>query len=192
MQKNFLPLIAIIFIACFSAIAFAESTLPTKKQTSLELYLTAKEAYIEWSNNPEGVKIVDVRTPGEYIFVGHAPMAHNIPSKFLMYEYDKKKKKPAMRDNQDFLATIKKKFKPADTIMMMCRSGSRSSKAVNKLAEAGYKNVYSITDGFEGDVIKDQESPLNGKRMKNGWRNSGNSWTYELDPDLMYIGTTGN
>jgi hypothetical protein len=58
--------------------------------------------------------------------------------------------------------------------------------AVNLLAEAGFKQVYNITDGFEGDVVKDPESYYNGKRVKNGWRNSGAPWTYDLDPTLMY------
>ncbi len=28
---------------------------------------------------------------------------------------------------------------------------------------------------------------FDGKRMKNGWKNSGAPWTYELDPELMYM-----
>ena len=60
--------------------------------------------------------------------------------------------------------------------------------AVNKLAEAGFKNVYNITDGFEGDTVSDPESVFTGQRMKNGWKNSGLPFTYELDPNLLRIG----
>ena len=44
--------------------------LPKGKQTVLGLYVTAKEAFAQWKANPEKVKIIDVRTPEEYLFVG--------------------------------------------------------------------------------------------------------------------------
>ena len=59
--------------------------------------------------------------------------------------------------------------------------------AVNQLAAAGFKNVYNITDGFEGDTVSDPESIYNGQRMKNGWKNSGVPWTYKINPELMKI-----
>ena len=71
--------------------------------------------------------------------------------------------------------------------MIMCRSGARSAVSVNKLAKAGFKNVYNITDGFEGDKLKVPGSYNNGKRLVNGWKNSGAPWTYKLDPKLAYL-----
>jgi rhodanese-related sulfurtransferase len=68
----------------------------------------------------------------------------------------------------------------------MCRSGSRSAKAANLLAKAGYKKVYNIYDGFEGDKVKDTSSYFKGKRMVNGWKNSGNPWSYKGDETLIY------
>jgi hypothetical protein len=59
--------------------------------------------------------------------------------------------------------------------------------AVNKLAEAGYLYVFNITDGFEGDMVKDETSLYFEKRMQNGWKNCGAPWTYELNPDLMVL-----
>ena len=50
------------------------------KQTVLGLYVTAKEAYEKWQADPEKVMIIDVRTPEEYLFVGHPTMAWNIPA----------------------------------------------------------------------------------------------------------------
>ena len=41
-----------------------------------------------WKADPDGVTIIDVRTPEEYIFVGHAPMARNIPLVFIKYQWD--------------------------------------------------------------------------------------------------------
>ena len=49
--------------------------IPKLKQTNLGLYLTAKEAFEKWEAAPENVFVLDVRTPEEYIFVGHAEMA---------------------------------------------------------------------------------------------------------------------
>jgi len=92
-----------------------------------------------------------------------------------------------MRDNPDFMGEVTAKLKPSDTIYVMCRSGGRSAKTVDILAEAGFTTVYNIVDGFEGDKIKDEGSYFNGKRMRNGWKNSGVPWTYALDPDLIYL-----
>jgi rhodanese-related sulfurtransferase len=72
-------------------------------------------------------------------------------------------------------------------LMVMCRSGGRSAIAVNTLGKAGFKNVYNITDGFEGDRLELPESYENGKRIINGWKNSGAPWTYKLDPKLVYL-----
>jgi rhodanese-related sulfurtransferase len=69
----------------------------------------------------------------------------------------------------------------------MCRSGGRSAKAVDVLAKAGFLNVFNIIDGMEGDNVEDPGSEYNRKRMKNGWKNSGLPWTYDVDPELMMI-----
>ncbi len=163
------------------AVSWAETSLPEKKQTELGLYITAKDAFAKWDADKEQVKILDVRTPGEYVFVGHADMAANIPFKMHTGAIDPKKMKPVMPLNENFVAEVKKRFKETDTILVMCRSGSRSAKAVNALAKAGFTNVYTITDGFEGDKSKE------GKRTVNGWKNAGASWTYKLDPKLAYM-----
>jgi len=160
---------------------------PKKKQTDLGLYVTAKEAYAMWQKDPDKVKIIDCRTPEEYMFVGHAPMAVNLPGNLPSYKWDPKEKEYLLAENPKFVALVKKQFKPTDTILVTCRSGGRSAKCVNKLAKAGFKNVYSITDGFEGDKVNDPQSPNHGKRTKNGWKNSGAPWTYDMDLNLMYL-----
>jgi len=113
-------------------------------------------------------------------------MAYNIPSKLWTGKWNSEKKEYALEDNPNFESQAKKKFGLDDTILVMCRSGHRSAASVNRLTKAGFANVFNIVDGFEGDVIKDEESYSNGKRMKNGWKNSGSSWTYNLDPKLIY------
>ena len=92
-----------------------------------------------------------------------------------------------MKPNPDFVSQVKEVAEPTDTILVTCRSGDRGALAVNQLAEAGFRNVYNIIDGMEGDKVDDPDNVFHGKRMKNGWKNSGLPWTYDLDPDRMVL-----
>lgn len=161
--------------------------LNAKKQTTLGLYVTAAEAYEKWETAPEKVKILDVRTPEEYIFVGHAEMAWNIPFAFQTYVWDAEAGYFAVKPNPDFLTQVKEWAQPEDIILVMCRSGGRSALAINALGEVGFTSVYNITDGMEGDLLNDPDSLYHGKRMKNGWKNSGLSWTYEIHPERIRV-----
>jgi rhodanese-related sulfurtransferase len=188
MNKYLLVCLMVLSLALnVTAASLTDEDIPEKKQTVLGLYVTAQEAFTQWHSQPDTLKILDVRTPGEYVFVGHAAMAANIPIKSLATKFDSEKKKPVMPENKNFVEEVKKRFKTTDTIMVMCRSGGRSAIAVNLLAEAGFKNVYNIIDGFEGDALDVPGSYNNGKRLVNGWKNSGAPWTYEVDPKLMYL-----
>jgi len=167
----------------------ASHELPKAKQTSLGLYVTAREAYEKWKADPDNVTVLDVRTTEEYLFIGHAPMAWNVPLVSQTYEWDVDKQYFAMKPNPEFIAQVKGFTEPSDTILVMCRSGGRSAMAVNRLAEAGFTNVYNITDGMEGDAVKDPESLYLGQRLRNGWKNSGIPWTYQPDPEHMRFTT---
>jgi rhodanese-related sulfurtransferase len=156
--------------------------LPKGKTTALGLYVTAAEAYAMWQADPEGVKILDVRTPEEHLFVGHPPMAWKIPVIALSYRWDPAKQEFPGRLLADFVDRVKSVFGSEDTILAMCRSGGRSAMATNLLAQAGFKKVYSIVDGMEGDAIDDPHSVFVGQRLKNGWKNSGCPWTYKPTP----------
>ncbi|MHB8974885.1 MAG: rhodanese-like domain-containing protein [Pirellulaceae bacterium] len=169
-----------------SAIPAAEKV-PVDKQTQLGLYATPQEAHQKWKADPQEIKILDVRTPEEYAFVGHAEMAWNVPLMFMAYEWDAEKNRPVMKRNPDFLARVKEILSPNDTILVMCRSGQRSKMACDLLAEAGFKQVYNIVDGMEGDVVKDPNRPDVGKRTINGWKNAGLPWTYDIDTKLIYL-----
>lgn len=169
--------------------ANSDRNISKAKQTSLKLYLTAKEAYEKWRTNPAQVKIIDVRTPEEHVYVGHPEMACNVPLVLQTYQWDTSGRHLLMKPNPDFLSQVKVLFKPDDTLLVMCRSGGRSAKAADLLAEAGFKQVYNIIDGMEGDVVDDPESLYRGKRLKNGWKNAGLPWTYDLDPKKMSLPT---
>lgn len=111
---------------------------PEKKQTTLGLYVTAQEAYEMWKADPERVNILDVRTPEEYVFVGHAEMARNIPLVFVTHQWDADNNEFVVGPNPDLISHVKGLFAPTDTLLVMCRTGGRSAKAVNALAKAGF------------------------------------------------------
>jgi rhodanese-related sulfurtransferase len=157
--------------------------IPEGKRTSPGIYVTAKEAYEMWRQAPDKIVIIDVRTPEEYLFVGHPTMAWKIPVAVQSYEWDPAKGQFPMRPLADFVSRVQTIAKTDDTLLVMCRSGGRSAIAVNLLAKAGFKRVYQILDGMEGDVIKDADSVFQGQRLRNGWKNSGCPWTYALTPD---------
>ena len=165
----------------------SETTLPEHKQTTLGLYVTSAEAYTMWLAYPEAITVLDVRTPEEYIYIGHAPMAYNVPIALQSYSWNATTNEYDMKMQSDFVTQVQSIAEPTDTILVTCRSGSRSAMAVNQLAAAGYLYVFNITDGFEGDMVKDEASLYYEKRMVNGWKNSGIPWTYELDQNLVIL-----
>lgn len=193
-QRTMIYGMALLISLVFAALTIAETPAPKdpKKHTEAGKYVTALEAYAMAKASPDKVKIIDCRTPEEYVYVGHAAMAYNIPSKLWTGVWNAEKKDYDLKENPDFEVSAKEKFQPTDTLMVMCRSGHRSAESVNRLFKAGFTNVYNIVDGFEGDKIKDEESYFDGKRMKNGWKNSGAPWTYDLDPSLLYAPAKSN
>ena len=163
-----------------------ELQLPERKQTTLGLYVTAAQAYEMWKAAPDKIKVIDVRTPEEYAFVGHPEMAWNVPLAFVTYQRKDGKTEYQVRWNQDFVTEVKGLAGPDDILLVMCRSGDRSARAVDKLAAAGFTNAYNVVDGFEGDKVEDSGSVFVGKRMRNGWKNSA-PWIYGFDPEKIIL-----
>ena len=162
-----------------------------ERQTALGLYVTAKEAYERWKADPENVVILDVRAVSEIVFVGHPTMAWQIPLTTQSDEWDAAKGQFPMAMLPDFVSRVKSVFAPDRTLMAMCRSGGRSAMAINLLAQAGFTNVYNILDGMEGDLVNDVESTYAGQRMRNGWKNAGCPWTYDVSLDRMVLPQAG-
>jgi rhodanese-related sulfurtransferase len=140
-----------------------------------------------WQEDPEDVKILDVRTPEEWVFTGHAPMATNIPFAFMAYVWDEEKQGFSWSLNPDFVELVKERFEQEDTILVSCRSGGRSAMAIDTLTAAGFTNVFNILDGMEGSTVDDPDSVFRGMRLRNGWKASGLPWTYDLDPGRMAL-----
>ena len=101
-------------------------------------------------------------------------------------EFDRKKGTYKAAPNSRFVTDLnavmaRNGFAKNHPIFVMCRSGDRSAKAADILAKAGYRSVWSLVEGFEGD--KDKA----GKRTVNGWRNAGLPWTYKLTLDQAWV-----
>lgn len=180
LYRVFICLIGIVLAMGLGSAAQAEEAAEIKN-------ITPSDAYEMWLENPGKVKVIDCRTQEEYEFVGHAFMAINIPCFFWTGKWDSERKYFLMENNPDFEARVKEKFAFDDTILIMCRSGSRSLIGSERLIKAGFKNVYNITQGFEGGKVTEKDSNFKGQRVKNGWKNAGLPWTYKLSSKLVYI-----
>lgn len=118
--------------------------------------------------------IIDVRTNGEFLFVGYpaenrlgegSHLNGKVANISWMYHQG-----PKFKVNPKFVNDVKFVFKGKkdNHLIMMCRSGSRSVAAAKALEAAGYENIYNMTGGFEGG--KD----ASGYRTKPGsWKNDG-------------------
>ncbi len=149
--------------------------------------VTPIQAYKMLQADPEHTFLVDVRTRYEYQDIGHPVGAYNIPWKFYTVDVGKKGYKKAV--NKNFGKDLLARFNPeTDTLLMLCRSAQRTIASSTAAVDAGFKpdKVLNVLGGFEGDKIKDKNSPFYGKRMLGGWRLEGLPWTYSMDPKLMY------
>lgn len=193
MYKFSLILLMLFSVACTQQPAVEDfSQLPEKKQTPQALYVTAIQAHDMKMQDPDNVYLVDVRTQSEVEFLGMPSVADaNIPYMFNdLSEWDTEKHRYQKVPNSNFSVTLDEKLEEAGldkntTILLMCRSGTRSSKAANLLNQLGYTKAYTVVDGFEGDKVK--EGKHKGQRLVNGWKNANLPWTYKPAEEKLYI-----
>ena len=79
---------------------------------------------------------------------------------------------------------------PADgSPYVVCTGGEPllqlDAPAIDALHEAGFKQVYTQVEGFEG--IKAKEGEHKGKRLVAGWKFEGLPWSYDLPAAKMYF-----
>jgi rhodanese-related sulfurtransferase len=175
------------------ALAFDAAQVPEAKQTKANLYLDAAEAYALKQQLGDKAYLVDVRTRYEVAYVGMATVADaNIPYTEHPDDapWDDKNGRFKMDVNSDFGPELARRLSARGlgkdgTVIVMCRSGDRSARAATLLTQLGYTRVYSVIDGFEGDLAKD--GPKQGQRVVNGWKNAGLPWSYKLDKNKLYF-----
>jgi rhodanese-related sulfurtransferase len=160
--------IAAFALASTAAGALDPDSVPAKKRTDANLYLAASEVPGFLKSKSGHVLFLDVRTSAELASSG---------STQLMDGNDPVMIEPAagtqLEPNPNFTTWAKQRLaakglSKSDPVVLICRSGSRSAVAANLLTAAGFTEVYSVADGFEGNGT-------------DGWKNSGLPWGYELD-----------
>jgi rhodanese-related sulfurtransferase len=123
--------------------------------------LTPREA-AELLQLTSRARIVDVRTRAEWDWVGRIPGAIEI--EWQTY--------PGNAPNPNFIQQLRHAVDSESLLLIICRSGARSSAATKAATDAGFADCYNVLEGFEGD--KDS----NGQRNRvGGWRFHGLPWS---------------
>jgi len=152
MSKFALAGVVFAALLCIGEPSFAvdPASVPDAKRTAQGLYLTSDEVPPFLAARKGHTLFIDVRTPEELAASGvAAPVDANAPVVIMTADGQR-------QPNPGFIAAIEgslagKGLTGADPIILMCHTGRRSAMAANLLARAGYANVYSVVDGFEGD-----------------------------------------
>ncbi|MCY1219319.1 Rhodanese-like domain protein [compost metagenome] len=125
-------------------------------------HLSPADAQDLLAQSPETL-FIDCRSEMEYLFVGHPKGAHNVPWN----------DGPDWEVNPHFVQMVKKLAGQASArpVLLICRSGNRSSAAARALEGAGFSNVQFVLHGFEGDLDAQRH-----RNTVNGWRHDGLPW----------------
>lgn len=129
-------------------------------------HLTPPEAWEILQTSADAV-LLDVRTNMEFDYVGHPMNAINIPWQ----------EAPDWEIKTDFVDMVRKMLASRTEgsgeietlpVLTICRSGKRSLAAAEALSKSGFRNVYNIEEGFEGDRDgAKHRSTINGWRFHN-------------------------
>ena len=123
--------------------------------------VTPREAWTLVSQ--QRAKLVDVRTPAEFKFVGSVPGSVNI-------EWRGNDILPSAM----FVSALRQVARPDQPVLLLCRSAVRSHAASRAAAAAGFKRIYNVLEGFEGQRTSD------GRRGEiDGWRRHGLPWSQD-------------
>lgn len=128
-------------------------------------YAGAIPPHDAWALAEAGAAIlIDVRTSEEYRYVGHVPGTPLVPWQFGA----------ALTKNPRFLRELASKAGKDDVILLICRSGKRSAAAAAAATRAGFRRVYNVLEGFEGEITPEGQRGVSG-----GWRYHGLPWVQD-------------
>ena len=132
-------------------------------------HVTPPEAWEILQTSDEAI-LLDVRTSMEFEYVGHPMNAINIPWQ----------EAPDWHVKEDFVESVRKVLASRTELnkhienlplLTICRSGKRSLAAAEALSKSGFKNVFNIEEGFEGD----RDGTMHRSTI-NGWRFHNLPW----------------
>lgn len=98
--------------------------------------------------------LVDVRTAEERKFVGHVPGSVHVAWATGT----------SMTRNPRFVKELETRVGKDLVILLLCRSGKRSAAAAEAAAKAGFRHVFNVLEGFEGELNGDGQ-----RRNSGGW-----------------------
>lgn len=136
-MKNKIILLLLCTYTMFAQVNFYKDTL-------YKADISAKQAY---EMQQQGAMLIDIRTAQEFK-TEHPRDSINIP---IFYAQNGQRV-----FNKKFLQMIYTQSKENlnQTIILICRSGSRTKVGSNILAKNGFKNIYNVKKGFAYDWKK--------------------------------------
>ena len=108
--------------------------------------------------------IVDIRSAEERKFVGHVPETLHVAWATGT----------ALTRNPRFVRELEARTGKDQVVLLLCRSGKRSTLAAEAAAKVGFQNVFNVLEGFEGDLNERQQ-----RGEHNGWRHWGLPWVQD-------------
>ena len=137
--------------------------------TTIVKSLHPPEAWELIRNNPRAV-MIDVRSSMEFLFVGHPKGSVHVAWIDA----------PEWTVNPHFVTEVRKVMLGGigmtasgndAPVVLICRSGKRSLEAGKLLLDNGFKEVYNVLEGFEGELDEQHHRSTCG-----GWRYHGLPW----------------
>ena len=122
--------------------------------------ITPTEAH-EIVTTRDNAVLVDVRTQAEWTLVGVPVVESSLFIEWTSW--------PDGAPNPNFIRDVAGGLTQDQPLVVLCRTGGRSAVAAHALTDAGFTEVYNITDGFEG------HPDANGHRT-GGWKGAGLPW----------------
>ena len=132
-------------------------------------HITPRQAHQMLQEEPRAV-LVDVRSNMEFLFVGHPVGAVHIP---WIDEPDWEVNPNFVRQVRELMlgGVICDNDAGCAPVVLICRSGKRSTEAGRVLLQSGMREIYNVIDGFEGDRDENYHRSTLG-----GWRFEGLPW----------------
>ena len=130
--------------------------------------LSPQQAWDMLQEDPRAL-LVDIRSTMEYLFVGH-------PSGAVHVAWIDE---PDWTVNPHFVREIRKLVlggavcdvdQGCAPVILICRSGKRSMEAGRALLGGGFKRVFHVDEGFEGDLDEHHHRSTRG-----GWRSTNSA-----------------
>lgn len=109
-----------------------------------------------------GSRLIDVRSRAELDLVGKIPNSLHV--EWVGY--------PGRQTNPHFLNQLRQAVDAEALVLFISRNGRRSHLAAEAATLAGYRDSYTVLEGFEGEI-----NPATGHRGEiNGWKFHGLPW----------------